>query len=127
MRGRTGALKPAAVSASDRRWTRGELAPSGSPSMKRLPYSMLDHAGLHHRRRRIDHAADAALRRDQPPQAAIGIDGLQLVIGVRTGTAWKYHQGMPFIAVTTAVSGPSSGCIALAIGATEWAFSVTIT
>ena len=26
---------------------------------------------------------------------------------------WKYHQGSPFTAMTTAVAGPSSGCIAV--------------
>jgi len=35
--GRTGALKPAAISASDSAFTRALRLPSGSPSVKRSP------------------------------------------------------------------------------------------
>ena len=37
IRGRTGALSPAACSASESRVARSDFAPSGSPSEKRLP------------------------------------------------------------------------------------------
>ena len=37
---------------------------------------------------------------------------------------WKYHQGRPFCAETTAVSGPSSGESSGATSGTPWALTV---
>ncbi len=43
------------------------------------------------------------------------------------GSAWKYHQGMPFITNATGVSGPSNGPMPAATAGKAGAFTVTTT
>src|SRR5262249_54860507 len=88
------------------------------------------------RGREIDRAADDALRRDRPRDRPVGIDGSQSPAGPpapgpqrASGPLWlaKTPPGTPFIAVTTAVSGPSNGPIADATSVMAGAFTAMMT
>ena len=75
----------------------------------------------------VDDAADGALGADCRQDRAPRVHALEAGAGKWPFVSWKYHQGMPFWAVTTAVSGPSSVFIPASAGATWWALRVRMT
>jgi hypothetical protein len=71
--------------------------------------------------------ADDPVCRDRLADSTARIDSPQLLPGERAFGPLKNHQGTPFIAVTTAVSAPTSGPIRCAISGNEGAFTTMIT
>ena len=74
---------------------------------------MDDNTGLDYLACRIDHTPDGALGTDRIPLTSADINGLEMAAFERTPGfrpyLWKYHQGIPFMAVTTDVDSPSNG------------------
>ena len=93
---RTGALKPAAISAWDSRSTRWRPLAGRLAQREAVALDQLDHAGLGHLGRRVDDAADHALGPDALPLHVARIDA-RACGGPRYGppSPWKYHQGTP--------------------------------
>ena len=120
-------MNPARVIASDRRNARSLLLLSGSPSEKRLPSITLTTPGA------ISSLAGYTtepMMRSFSMLAAMLPSGSTMVTGrpsCSPPSRWKYHQGMPFCIVTTAVSGPKSPRMSRATWATWCAFSVSST
>ena len=124
---RTGARTPAPIRARLIALTRAVFSPDGSPSVNRFPD-----------RWRITPGSAISLAtytthpiaRSGPIPVHCAPPGSTLSSrspSHGSPTRWKYHHGTPFCAVTTAVSGPSSGCMASTTFGAECALSVTIT
>ncbi len=69
---------------------------------------MPDDAGRDQLGGRIDDAADHPLGRDVRADEPVGSTLRTARAGERAAVRWKYHYGIPFCIVTTAVSGPNS-------------------
>src|SRR5271156_6567009 len=88
---------------------------------------MFDPPGRHDLAGGIDDAADGALGSNRIPLRGVGIDTFQVMALERAALLVEYHQGMPFIAVRTAVRGSRSGANSLALAWACCAFSAQIT
>ncbi len=121
-------IMPPAVSASASAVTRGVIWPFGSPSSRRLPVLAT-----------LITPGSTTVQADDttPPMARCGPTAFHTASpgsmrgrrrpSNRPASAWKYHQGMPFMAKATAVSGPSNGPMPAASDGSDGAFSVTST
>ena len=72
----TGALNPASRRAADKASTRGVFSPEGSPMGKAIAFDVRNRARFRYLARRVDHAADRALRPDRLPLHAARIDAV---------------------------------------------------
>jgi hypothetical protein len=83
--------------------------PVGFADGESLELVMLNHSARDNFAGGDDDAADCAFRPNFGPLCGAWINAFQMAAIEQASLLVKYHQAMPFIAVRTAVPGPSSG------------------
>jgi hypothetical protein len=109
--GDTVAAKPARCSSAASACTRGLSAARGLAHDQPVAEVVADHARRIHRAAGVHHAADHVARGNGAGDLAGGVHRLQRRPASAPPKPSRNHQGTPFMAVSTMVSGPISGAM----------------